>query len=278
MGKNVLFGIVVYKESFPDTETFKSLLSSYKATGDSAGLHIYVYDNTPESFLTPFDFPYNSDVEIEYFHNPENPGISEAYNHIGMFASENRFRSIVFLDQDTHLPDNAYGVYTNNSESVAGLKVAIPKIMINDMLLSPSKYINFRSSALSKSPDGELSTQNLSWINSGMMVQTDFFISSGGYNPEIQLDFSDHFFVEKIKKQGVKNVWVLKLVLDQNLSAYTNTLQQDLTRYKSFLRDLSGYKKGKNLFKVFIYIDLPRLLRLSMKHKTLMFLKIRLQK
>lgn len=274
----ILFGIVVYKEVFYETETFKSLLSSYQNSKDLAKLNVFIYDNSPEIFCKREYYQDAASTEVTYFKNPKNPGISEAYNHIGKYSEEHGFQAIVFLDQDTHLPDEAYRIYKDFLDNEPNFMVGIPKIMINGRLLSPSKYNNFRSSALPKIPVGELPTENISWINSGMMVQTDFFINSGGYNPEIQLDFSDHFFVEKIKKQGLRKVQILPLILHQNLSAYTNTMQQDVTRYRFFLRDLAGYRRGKNPFKVFAYIDLPRLVRLSMKHKTLQFLKIRLQK
>lgn len=277
--KSVLFSIVVYKENFWETETFKNLVSSYQKSNDSSALHIFVYDNTPGDISQIDHFKHSAEeIKVEYFHNPENPGISKAYNDIGNYAQKQEFQALVFLDQDTRLPENTYDSYTNYCEKNKGFCVAIPKIKINGNILSPAKYVNYRSAQLDEIKEGKISTKNISWINSGMMVETVFFLKSGGYNPKIQLDFSDHFFVEKLKNMGLDEVNILPLVLEQNLSVYTNSKAQDIARYALFLRDLKGYRGDKNKMIIFFNVDLPRLISLSWKHKSIKFIYIRIKK
>lgn len=275
MKNEILFGIVTYKEEFAKTEAFISLLNSYHFRPAERELFVYVYDNTPADFYAQPDLDQNSEVKVTFFHNRHNPGISKAYNDIVKFAKENDFKAVVFLDQDTSLTKESYSVYKAFLNSNPNFKVAIPLINIGEKLLSPSKYINYRSGLLKFIPSQKISTKNISWINSGMMVNTNFFIKSGGYNSDIQLDFSDHFFVEKIKNQGLGEVPILPVTLRQNLSTHTNNLAQDIIRYQFFLRDLKGYRNNKSYWKIFKNVDLPRLLRLTLKHKTLKFLNIR---
>lgn len=277
--KKILFAIVVYKELYKDTNSYISLLKSFDDYHSKEGLDIYIYDNTPEQDWNILDDVERQDVRIHYHHDVTNPGISKAYNKAGKFAEEHQFDAIVFLDQDTLLPKEAYAVYTNYVSENPFFEVAIPKISVNGNIISPAKYINYRSYLLPEVIENTmLSAENVSWINSGMLINTRSFIKSGGYNEEIQLDFSDHWYIGKLKKQGLKQVFILPLTLIQNLSAYTNSLSQDITRYKFFLRDLKGYRKKKNTLIIFFNVDLPRLMSLSWKHKSIKFIYIRIKK
>lgn len=273
--KKILFALVTYKEVYYETNSFKSLLSSFFNEDSNRPLFVYIYDNTPIEKWKIEEVRFSSDIKISYHHDFSNPGISKAYNKIGSFAKENGFDAVVFLDQDTHLPCELYSVYIQFCKKNTAFNVAIPKISVHDTIVSPARYHKYKSYLLTDFKKGWITINQLSWINSGMMIETDFFISSGGYNEEIQLDFSDHSYIEKIKQQGLTKVYLLPIILHQEFSAYTNSLAQDINRYKLFLRDFRSYRKDKNWGLLFINVDLPRLLRLTLKHKTFQFLNMR---
>lgn len=275
--KKILFALVTYKEVYYETNSFKSLLSSFFDEESNISLFVYIYDNTPIENWTIEEVRFSSNVKISYHHDFSNPGISKAYNKIGSFAKENGFHAVVFLDQDTHLPRELYDVYIKFCRENTAFNVAIPKISVHDTIISPARYHKYKSFLLTDFKNGWNTINQLSWINSGMMIETDFFISSGGYNEKVQLDFSDHFYIEKIKQQGLTKVYLLPVILIQEFSAFSNSLPQDISRYKLFLRDLRSYGKDKKWVWLFFNVDLPHLLRLTLKHKNFEFLKIRIK-
>lgn len=272
---NIIFGIVTYKEKFWECESFLSLKYSFERSGLDVGtiLHVYVVDNTdlPDWHLGP---PSESDnIKVTYVNLP-NPGISAAYNIINNFALTNNFDWVVFLDQDTLLPANFFSVY--NSKAIANnlsAPINIPAVYAGEKLISPALYKNYRSYML-HTLKKEIELDDISFINSGLMINTSFFKEVGGYNENLRLDFCDHDFVERIKiKSNIATV--LNINLQQDFSAETHNIGQAITRYKMFTSDLQEFYQTRNFIKVLLFVDLPHLLKLTYRYLTLKFVIIR---
>lgn len=270
----ILFGIVTYKEIFWECKTFQTLLHSFrKNKKEDEKIHVFVFDNTDVDtwnlILPSFD-----DIKLYYIHNKTNPGISFAYNSIAEYAKNEGINYITFLDQDTELPLNFYEVYSNSC--LTNQPLYAPKIYAGGKLVSPSRYVNFRSVLFDEITEKELPLQKISCINTGMMIKTETFFMNKGYNPSLRLDFCDHEFIERLSHFNI-NMSILQVKINQNFSFLENTKQQDISRYRLFVRDLKVYAKssGKET-KMFFYVDLPRLLKLTFRHKTFAFFKIRL--
>jgi len=270
----ILFGIVTYKEKFWECKSFQTLYSSYKESGEKEKLFLFVFDNTDieDWDLKSPDFP---DIQIEYFNNKANPGIPAAYNAIAGYAKDNNFDNIAFLDQDSELPANLYSVYLDYS--LKKYPLCVPQIFSDNKIVSPSLYINFRPQFYDKFDNDELPLKGNSCINTGIMIKTDIFFKNNGYNTDIRLDFSDHEFLDRLTAYDI-NMKIMPVVIKQNFSFIDNTKKQDIFRYKFFIKDLKVYSKSsKKPVTMFFYVDLPRLLRLSFRHKSLEFLKIRIK-
>ena len=274
--KSLLFGIVTYKEKYWECDSYISLLESFKNDNkEDEDLFIFIVDNTDIEHWNIEKKISDKNVCIKYV-NLKNPGISVAYNKIIDYASLENFRWVVFLDQDTKLPLDSYQKYKKESlQNNINNPIKIPLIYSNNDLMSPSVYKNYRSYKLNIGNNELLSLDNISCINSGLMISTSFFIKVGGYNTGLKLDFCDHDFIEKVKNH-TNFVKILKLKLIQNFSADTHTKEQAINRYKIFCKDIETFYVKRNKAKVFFYVDLPHLLKLSYKHNSLEFLKIRL--
>lgn len=193
----MLFIIVLYKCNLSESNSYltiiKSLIKSQK-TGT-----LFVFDNSPDSQIIKNDYPqiWNN---IEYVHCPENSGLGIAYNQGAQYAFEHGFRWIMLLDQDTKFEELIIEKIDETIQSNSNIFLITPMIRLeNGIYFSPTRYKHKRGyKANLKS--GVFSLFRYSPVNSGMVINVDGFIKSGGYNPEIKLDFSDFQFIERFRK------------------------------------------------------------------------------
>ncbi|MGE8431903.1 MULTISPECIES: glycosyltransferase [Chryseobacterium] len=277
--KKILYGIVTYREKYWECNTFRSLLDSFNKQNNIDNITIAVIDNTEiPGWEDNIDHPsLGSSVHILYQHFKHNPGIASAYNTIADYAERDGFNYICFLDQDTLLPIDFFEIYEETVASSEKFLIAAPKVFTNKGLMSPSKYINYRSSVLDLPLEDKLRLQGVSCINSGLLVKVGFYNEVGKYNSQLRIDFCDHEFIERAA-QKTDFLKIIPIDLQQNFSAENTgagNLKSSLNRYRMFVKDLNEYKKGKNKTLIFFYVDLPHLLKETVKYKTFEFIKIR---
>jgi len=268
----VLFGIITYKEKFYECKSFLSLLASFDASRQS-DITVFVIDNTDTQDWSVNVGNYKDRVKVIYRHFPDNPGISYGYNKINQYASKNGFEWVVFLDQDTILPQDSFQIYLRESQ-INSNPIKLPKVWANNKLLSPCWYVFHRSFQIKGIAEKYIATDKVSCINTGIMISTDFFLKVGGYNENLRIDLCDHEFILRAKKK-LQHFYIMDIDLDQDFSANTNNLEQDLSRYKHFIKDLKSYSFGKQKVIIFLSLDLLHCLKLTYKHKTLEFIKQR---
>ncbi|MBN9313897.1 MAG: hypothetical protein BGO40_06775 [Chryseobacterium sp. 39-10] len=270
----LLFGIVVYREKFWESVSFKTLLQSFQSDAHRVqNLSIFIFDNTDiDGWNVQHEMPIFHGVDLYYFHDQSNPGLAKAYNKIAEYAYQNHIAWMILLDQDTTLPKQIYNLYSEAAENTS-IKIKVPQVFSADQLISPSAYKAYRSFQLQK-VDPIMKLHNLSCINSGMMIDVTFFRQIGGYNSFFKLDFCDHDFIEKVKKY-TPSIGILPARLQQNFSSEVHTKEQALTRYKMYVRDLKIYYQNRNPFLVFFMVDAPHLLKLILTYKSLTFFAIR---
>lgn len=279
MTKNsILFIIVVYKDIYYKTESFKTLLKSFRVNKNDEQLHLFIADNTDTVGWHFSALQELEDVNISYQHFSDNPGLSYAYNRGADFAKRWGFQWIVLLDQDTNLPIPFYLTYCRAVQnSNVPLKVPI-SLIAQDRVLSPSYYLGYRAILFNKVETGIKKIRWYSFINTGLLINLNFYFDVGGYNEHIKLDFADHDFVYKSKK--FTNVFeLLDVRLHQDFSSITHSRQQALTRYRTYLDDLKSFAQNKRYgVLLFINADFLRLVSLTLKYKSMEFLKARVTK
>ena len=268
----ILFVIATYKDKYFECESYKRLVESFNTFGKNNILNIYVADNTnvPNWNL---DHPKHSEnVNINYHHFPTNPGLPYVYNKSAQFATDNNFKWIVFLDQDTKLPNNFYQEYVSINQTEV---IYCPLVFSEGKLMSPSAYKFYRSAIIDLPSTSSIALSGHSCINSGLLLRTDFFMKIDGYNDRLFLDFADHDFIEKVYKSGIKKLGIINVILEQDFSSNTHNKLQAIGRYRTFVKDLLNFKKKRNKVKIFFYVDLPHVLKLTIQYRSLAFAKIR---
>ncbi|WP_419870116.1 glycosyltransferase family protein [Chryseobacterium sp. CT-SW4] len=274
----ILFGIVCFRENYKDTITYRDLVKSFIHDNISMReiLNVFIFDNTDfADWKVNVSNNNEENVNVSYFHDPSNPGISFAYNKIAQFAKENTFDNVVFLDQDTKLPLDFFYQYKRFEKK--NKDIGVPKIYEKDKLISPSKYKAYRSSFYNEILESQLPIEGNSCINSGILIRTDFFYEVGGYNERLRLDFCDHEFIGRIKNY-VRYLNIIPVKLKQNFSTNTNSKEKALFRYKLFITDMKVFKNIHNKFLVTLFVDLPHLIRLSLQYKSFLFVRERFLK
>jgi GT2 family glycosyltransferase len=273
MKDSVLFAIVTYKEKYFECLSYLSLLKSFENFNKGTELNVMVFDNTDQAHWN-VEVQQQSRVRVHYFHQNDNRGISYAYNRIYDFALKNNFEWIVFLDQDTTLPIEAYEVYCNKIDNSAQHLLAAPIVYANTKILSPCSTNFYQKMFSNKIVPGIMDLKHVTCINSGLMVNAKLYGSIGGYDENLKLDFCDHDFIERAKKE-VDSLEILDVKFIQDFSTDNNTKAQSIFRYKIFIEDYKNYSKNRNKMLLSLRIDLKHLLRLTYKFRTFEFIKIR---
>ncbi|QBK77616.1 hypothetical protein QK342_15340 [Myroides odoratimimus] len=273
LNKRIVYCIVLYGVELEESETFITLIHSFRMSNKKNKLNISVFDNTPrdDDKRETYFYEFDNFIEVNYFTENINRGLPYAYNKMVDIGHELNMEYIVLLDQDTTLPIDFYEKYVTNS-SLSNINC--PVVRSNNVIISPCKINNYRCSPFKKINLGEMELNKLSCINSGMMVSIPFFREIGGYNERLFLDFCDHDFIDKVKVKE-KMINVIDVCLEQDFSNDVHTYEQSKHRYSIYIKDLKEYYKGRNWLKVFLYVDLPHVLQLSLTHKSFYFIKKR---
>ena len=253
---NLLCVIVLYRCLLKNAKTYQTLLRPINS------YHLYVYDNSPEKQCI-------NDSKIIYVHDARNRGLSVAYNNAAKYAKENGFEWLLLLDQDTDFSNILIDNYAKAISENPDIKLFAPKVRCGDKYMSPMRVWH-RMGALSiAAASGIISLSKYCIINSGMCVNVEAMIESGGYNEKVFLDHSDHEFLEKFATK-YPTAFVIDKVINQNFSDLTANVESTLYRYRLFCRSIKNCTRRSisDSFWFFVVV-LRRGLTICLRNKTL---------
>lgn len=263
--------IVIYNQDLFLSDSFISLKNSL--VNSNFELDLLVYDNSKESAFKKDGLEIEN-LNITYIHNPSNPGVGKAYNVAVEIASKSNKKWILILDQDSKFPINAINCYVNAVLNYPDIKLFAPLLISKNTIISPCVYKFRRGFAVKKIDHGIHALNTYVPINSGLLIDIAVFNKVGGYNENIKLDFSDFFFMSKLKKV-ISNFVLLDLTFGHLLSTFdesSNSIESVQKRYELFC---SGGKHSVNSVIDFCYLFMVVFLRglnLSFQFKNPYFL------
>lgn len=260
-GASILIVTVIFNQKLKDTNVWKTLLSKRQCC------HAFIYDNSPSGLNSCIG---NLPPGFEYIHDPSNPGLSHAYNKAAEYASAHGIEWILISDQDTIFPDSALDIYRLFFERHEKPRMFIPKVKTaTGMYLSPVKSHGYIASLAKNAPEGDIKLKDYAVINSGILVTTNSFLSCGGYNEDVFLDFSDYQFIERFADK-YHSAYVINLELLQNFSNISDSPEKKLARFRLFRRSLSGFQSSRRLGRLQLrFIILKRALSLCISTRSL---------
>ena len=219
--------IVLYKQLLTHCASLNTLLKDYKG-------EIFVFDNSPQSQEIP------ENLKTIYFHAPENPGISYAYNRGAEYAADNGYTHILLLDQDT-IFHGSIQAYYEAIEKFPDSKLYAPIMKTTKGVpFSPANMTRLWIRGISLAP-GEYNLDKYSPLNSGLMIELQLFQKVGGYNEKVFLDFADFAFIERVSAVN-KYFCLMDLYAEQNFSNDETDCNKLLTRHKLYILSVRNCK------------------------------------
>jgi rhamnosyltransferase len=262
--------IVVYEQAIENCVTLNTLANSLQ---EQYCLEILLYDNSQTVFtgISAFKIP---GLQIHYIHDPSNPGVSKAYNRAAQIAVELKKKWLILFDQDTFvnkafLPELIKCINENPGINIFSAIVESHGRIISPAIISPFWQ---RPGTLKKVQPGIHVAKRFTLINSSMVVSCIEFDHMGGYDEDLKLDFSDHYFFYKFKKIN-KSFFIIPVVNGHNLSSFAETdYLKAFKRFAMYYSSAFVYSlKIKN--KIPVLWAFLRALKLSLKYKKISFLK-----
>jgi rhamnosyltransferase len=266
--REALAVLVLYGRTLPESVTFRSLGEGLLRLGER--LDLLVYDNS--AVATPPDPA--AGWQIEYRHDPSNPGVSRAYLEGAHVAVARGKRWLLLLDQDTSFPPEAITVYADARRRYPAEVLFAPVLRDGARIVSPCAYRFPRGSPLGSIPAGPQDLAGKSVLNSGMCISVAAYLEVGGHDTRIALDFSDHEFIDRFKRRYPR-ACILPLECRHGFSgALRSGVEADLQRFRFFCRGLRYASPGGVGSVGGTAMIVGRACRLAVRHRHPGFLRI----
>lgn len=258
---DLLVIVVIYKLLIEEAPAWQSLLKhAHKSC-------IFIYDNSPVEQPVP-----NSGLQVIYHSDPDNSGVSRAYNEGCKFAQTLGMNWLLLLDQDTQLTADLFQKYSDAIYSYPDQDIFTPILIDTKGIVSPFHYKSGLSRRIKSVEAGLYSFAQHRVINTCCLIRRASFTRVEGYNEMLPLDYSDIYFQEKYL--DYKPTFV---VIDaQVLHSFSGTVMSDkkecLIRYNIFCKSCLTMSNLKGSQLLFYWSSLKRALNLSFRFSTFAFI------
>lgn len=246
MASNILICTVIYNQNLTDCNSYKTLLYNNQDVIIIDNSTIEIFDNRKTAQSNKW----------EYVHLPNNPGLSFAYNHAAKYACHNNYKWLLISDQDTLFDTNTIYEYSRICEKFDDIFLFCPRVIVKDKgLLSPVKLNHYFPKIANSTikEDTIIKPSKYAIINSGMLINVNAFLSVGGYNERVFLDFSDFQFIEKFSQRFDK-AYVANLVCQQDFSNDISDYRLKQKRFSLFCKSLKNFECRNALHKMLIHL------------------------
>ncbi len=264
--KDLLIVIVLYKKKLNNSLTYQGLI---KNINNKQKLQLFIYDNSPQSQKIN---NCNNNFLIEYIHDPQNPGVTKAYNQGFAFAKLKKIKWVLLFDQDTNISKNYISNLIDNISKNPEISIISPILKYGEKIVSPFKIKLQRGKGIKHISPGKHLFNNYSIINSALCIKSDLFFKTKGYNENIKLDFSDISFIRRVSKYE-KYFLLIHDTIEHELSAFSNNMENSLARFERYCLDARNYAEEFNIKKLISAIILLRGVKLSFRYLNIRFLK-----
>jgi len=226
----MVFILVLYKCDIEYSLSYLTISKSLVCANKKGVL--FIFDNSPDMHeINNIDLTVWED--IKYIYCPENKGLGFAYNLGAEYGREHEINWVVLLDQDTTFSEDFIYKLNKSIELHANLKLFAPIIRLkNNVPFSPTRYKHKRGYIVELT-SGIYSLLKYSPVNSGMVVNINYFWKAGGYNPLIMLDFADFQFIERFRRIE-KDFFVIDTIAIQDFSNDEKDIKKLKTRFKIY--------------------------------------------
>lgn len=216
--------VVLYGQSPAESAALCSLLEAAAERPDAAQrMSLVVYDNSPRSQQASLP----AQFETDYIHDAGNAGLARAYNAALARARTQGSAWLLLLDQDTRLSLQYMDELLETTAALGSsseIGAIVPKLWAGTRLYSPEapflwqirRQFSNRHHSVEENVTG-MAAAPLTAYNSGAALRVSALEQMGGFPEDFWLDYLDHAVFQQLRLAG-KRVWVMRTVLEQNLS------------------------------------------------------------
>lgn len=264
---NLTFVVVLYNMKYSDSNSLKSLFKNEIFLNQ-----LLVIDNSTNQEVLKYNSIENK-YKFHYIKMNGNAGISKAYNE----AIRNvNTKWIVFLDQDTEIDKDYINEIYNIAKIESDISAYCPIVKSNNLIVSPAIMGKYKAKTFYNEIEIQKTKEKqITFINSGVLINKEVFKAIGNYDEDIFLDFVDHDFADRYFKE-FGNVKTMNSNIMHSLSALNNDCSETaLKRFEIYLKDFEVFiKKKRKSMIMYNLIIIYRAIRLSYIYKNSKFIKM----
>ena len=259
---NVLPIVVLYNTDFHTTNVWQTLLCH------EPDCQVLLYENS----LEPLNQRYASD-QVLYHHDPNNGGVSAAYNYGACQARQlEGVEAVLLLDEDTCFESDYLKVLRDLLQAHPAINLFVPQVLYQgDFPFSPIRR-GLRWHRGVSLPEGQYSLYDYLPVNSGACIRLSVFERVGGYQDAIRLDFADFDFFARLAEVSA-DFWRIDRVAQQSFSNSETDIDRLYRRYLFYLEGAREARKNK-LIRCLVDVGVLRhTLALTARTNSLRFIK-----
>ena len=259
---SVLPIVVLYNTDFHATTVWQSLLSH------EPECRVLLYENS----LEPLNQRYASS-QVLYHHDPDNGGVSAAYNYGARQARQlDGVEAVLLLDEDTGFETDYLQVLDQLLHDHPSINLFVPQVLYQgDFPFSPVRR-GLRVHRGVMLSEGQYSLHDYLPVNSGACIRLSAFERVGGYQESIRLDFADFDFFSRLAEVS-DEFWRVDRVAQQSFSNSETNVDRLYRRYLFYLEGAHEARKNKHIRRLVDIGVLRHTLALTARTNSLRFLK-----
>lgn len=234
---DIMIVLVLYKTMPNESVTYRCLRRYIDTL--SHPYTILIYNNSTENHVETTN-------KNEFVINASSNGmLATAYNTALKIALEKKIEWVMLLDQDTELSPLFFSMtdaFLSSKDSYE-YDMAVPVLRFKDKHLSPFAYnrhigifwsgknINLSHTNFNKIKQSLVKTA----FNSASLIRVSAINNIGGFDSDFPLDMLDHRYYFQLW-QANSRIYVLDVVMQQNLSLLEENHSMPVHRYKQYLK------------------------------------------
>jgi hypothetical protein len=206
--------VCLYNKSISTSDTLKSLL---KSVDQIKYQDVFIWDNSVYPLEeNDIDLLKNNFKNFTYKHTPENVVLSKIYNEV-IVKQKQVDGYLMLCDDDSEIPMSFFIKLEEQINEHSLTNLFLPQIYSNSVLVSPAKDYLIKTSLIKKLKSGILKSDNITAINSGMVISNRVFMDGFRYDERLNFYGTDNYFMHEYAKKN-DSLIVLDIKIHHDLS------------------------------------------------------------
>jgi hypothetical protein len=206
--------VCLYNTNTTTSNTLRSLFKSVKLIKNHS---IFIWDNS----INPLD---ENEIHLlecnfkkfTYKHTPENIVLSKIYNSL-INEQDDANSYLMLCDDDSEIPQSFFIKLEEQINENPLINLFLPQIYSDSVLVSPAKDYLIKTSFIKELRSGVLKADDVTAINSGMVISNRVFIDGFRYDERLNFYGTDNFFMHQYAKKN-QDLIVLDIKINHDLS------------------------------------------------------------